>query len=203
MTGIRYATETRASYENFYARCPWCKAKNVFNRESDLGDVHPIAYKEVRCLNGSCGKPFEIKADSVNSAYEMIIYDCYELKREKKYCYCILNLAQAFEVFFSLYLRVHLLYHPFVRYKLEAQDGDNLKRFNALASLLYRTVKDYGFAKMRNIFLNRMLSNQNIHSFDQAESIIRTLPTCHQMPSDQSINACTNLNSSILFKRVL
>lgn len=200
MTNIRSATEMRASYENFYARCPWCESENVFNRMSNLEDVEPIAYKEVCCLK--CKKPFAINNDLVNSAHEMLIFDCYDLKQEKRYTYCILNLAQAFEVFFSLYLRVHLLYRPFARHESENPDVDSLDRLNELASMLYETIKDYAFAKLRNVFLNRVLANQSIPSLNDAESSIRDLPKLTQVPSDQSINAYGNQKLAALLKRV-
>jgi len=202
MTSIRDATETRASYENFFARCPWCEVENVFNRKTDLGDVQPIARKEVHCLNPSCGKLFAITGDSVNSAHEMLIFDCYELKKEKRYCYCVLNLAQAFEVFFSLYLRVLLLCRPFAWHEREDTGEDNLVQLNALASELYEAIKDHAFAKLRNVFLNCVLTYQNIASFDEAATIIRTLPALNHMPSDQALSACGNPKLTALLKLV-
>ena len=43
----------------------------------------------------------------------MLILDMPELYERKHYMNCILSLAQAYEVFFSLYLRVNLLFKPF------------------------------------------------------------------------------------------
>lgn len=195
MNDIRYATEMSTSYENFYSRCPWCKHENVFNRVSDLEDVEPIAYKEVRCQK--CEKPFAINNDSVNSAHEMLIFDCYRLKQEKRYIYCILNLAQAFEVFFSLYLRVHFLYRPFAQGEQKNPDIDSLDRLNDLASMLYETTKGYTFARLRNVFLNCVLKNQNVASLDEAEPIINSLPKLTRVPSDQSIKACVNQEQNL------
>ncbi len=73
----------------------------------------------VYCSDTRCSKPFHISGDLVSAAYEMLIFDCYDLKEEKKYGYCIRNLAQAWESFFSLYLRVSLLYRPFARSDFE------------------------------------------------------------------------------------
>ena len=111
MPDIPYATEMKPSYENFVAVCPICDFRNIFSRVSDLKEREPIAFKQVACED--CGKPFNINNDSINAAYEMLVYDCYDLMEEKHYSYCILNLAQAYEVFFSHYLRVELLYKPF------------------------------------------------------------------------------------------
>jgi len=174
----------------------------VFNRASDLKDFAPIGHRQVSCLNEKCQKPFNIGGDSINAACDMLIFDCYELKKGKRYCYCILNLAQAFEVFFSLYLRVHLLYRPFTRHQLEDTDGDDLEQLNALASMLYEAIQDCAFAKMRNVFLNCVLTYQNVASLGAAESILRTLPTFMQVPSDKLIDACSNPKLVALLKRV-
>ena len=197
MSDIRYATETRVSYENFYAPCPWCNYENVFNRVSDLKDVEPVAYKEVRCQE--CKEPFAINNDSVNSAYEMLISDCYRLRQEKQYIYCILNLAQAFEVFFRLYLRVHFLYRPFARGESENPNSSSLDRLNELASMLYETTKGYAFVKLRNVFLNCVLKNQNVASLDEAEPIIKSLSLrkLTEVPSDQSIKACVSQEQNL------
>jgi hypothetical protein len=113
MTEIPYATEKECTYENFIARCPLCGFRNIFNRVTDLQDTEPIRFREVVCLNDRCKQKFNINGDLVSPAFRMLVFDCYPLKEEKKYSYCILNLAQAYEVFFSLYLRVELLFRPF------------------------------------------------------------------------------------------
>jgi hypothetical protein len=97
----------------FEAECPYCSHWNIFNRISDLNDTQPIAFKTVACT--SCHKRFTINGDHINAAYETLIFDCYKLMSLKRYSYCILNLVQAYEAFFSQYLRVELLYKPFAR----------------------------------------------------------------------------------------
>src|SRR3989304_5727251 len=113
MEEILYSKKTNPTYENFIAICPYCDFKNIFNRATDLKDSNPIGFKTVKCLSEKCEKSFNINGDLVSPAYQMLIFDCYDLLKEKKYSYCILNLAQAFEVFFSLYLRIKLIYKPF------------------------------------------------------------------------------------------
>jgi hypothetical protein len=105
-------------------------------------------------------------------------------------------------LFFGLYLRVHLLYRPFARCESENPDVDSLDRLNELASMLYETIKDYAFAKLRNVFLNHVLANQSIPSLNDAESSIRDLPKLTQVPSDQSIDAYGNQKLAALLKRV-
>jgi hypothetical protein len=103
MATTPYARSHRASYENFTAECPWCGQESIFNRATDLEDLRPIAFRTVSCLNLRCGELFNINGDSVNSRHEMLIFDCHDLLEQKHYMNCILILAQAHEVFFSLF----------------------------------------------------------------------------------------------------
>ena len=182
MESVPYATDKETNYENFIAICPHCYFKNIFNRITDLRDTNPIAFREVRCLNDSCRKQFNINGDSLNAAYETLIFDVYSLKEEKKYSYCILNLAQSFEVFFSLYLRIMLLYKPFAAQKEE------IEKFNELSSLLFKTIKDYTYAKMRNIFINTVLSKKPVNNLSEAQIRIEELSSLVAEPSDATIN---------------
>jgi len=195
MSVIKDSTEINTSYENFSAVCPFCGHENTFNRRSDLRDTEPIDRREVNC--GRCGRPFGITGDSVNPAHEMLIFDCYKLIEEKRYSYCILNLAMAFETFFSLYLRVNLLYRPFGKHRREDLGGDSLERLNELSSLLFETIKKYPFEKMRGIFLNRMLAHRHVVSFDEAETIIQELPKLVRVPSDEKISGVVFKNLKI------
>jgi hypothetical protein len=113
MSEIPYWENKRTSYENFVAQCRWCGEDSIFNRVSDLTDTSAIAFLMVSCLSPSCGEPFNINGDLVDSAHEMLVLDCHELLRQKHYMSCIMTLAQAYEVFFSLLLRVELVYKPF------------------------------------------------------------------------------------------
>src|SRR6266498_3552998 len=113
MSEVPYAERKRTSYENFVAQCPWCGHESIFDRATDLKELSPIAFRPVSCLSLVCEKPFNINGDSVNSAHEMLVFDRYELLQLKHYMNCILTLAQAYAVFFSLFLRAGLLYKPF------------------------------------------------------------------------------------------
>ena len=94
---------SHSSYENVFAECPWCHEECIFNRATDLRSFEPVFGLDVICQKTSCRRPFRIIGDTVNSAHEMLIFDCYELIERKHYMSCILNIAQAYEVFFSLF----------------------------------------------------------------------------------------------------
>jgi len=126
----------------------------------------------------------------------MLIFDCHELKADKRYSYCILNLAQAWEMFFSLYLRVSLIYRPF------AIDGSrDLNRLNALLAQLYDLVGGYSYRRMRSLFLGRVLDLDEPESLDAAERAVLSLPNLRE-PTDQAIASCKDLQLAALLKRL-
>ncbi len=185
MSNILYAKDKSTSYENFIAWCPYCGYKNIYNRITDLKTTEAIGFRRVKCLSNDCGKDFNINGDSINPAFQMLVFDSYDLKQEKKYSYCILNLTQAFEVFFSFYLRVELLYKPFsIEYKEEKY---NLDYMNELSKQLYEKIKLYTFIKLRGIFLNQVLNNQPVRSLNEAGEIIQNLNSFISTPTDSII----------------
>lgn len=197
MTEIPDAEEKRTTYENFISRCPSCGFENIFNRASDLKDLTPIGHKRVNCLNPDCSQPFNINGDSINSAYEMLIYDCYELRRSKHYMYSILNLAQAHEVFFSQFLRIELLYRPFA-----LDSYQDIEQLNQLANLLYEKVKKQAFVSMRNLFFYQVLQQRQTSSLREAEQSINALPEKPSEPSDNKLKSVPDQNLSDLLLRL-
>jgi hypothetical protein len=170
-------TPIEMSYENIVAVCPFCGERNTFNRVSDLNDLNPIASKEVQCSNNNCKMKFRINGDIINQPYELLIFDCYKLIQDKRYSYCILNLAQSFEMFFALYLRVEVLYKPF------AQEGlYDYGYLNKVNDKLEKKIKDLTFSGMRALFLNhiivtRILMKRNAASLHESETILSQLTT--------------------------
>jgi hypothetical protein len=149
MSNIPIAKNKRTSYENLVAECPYCGYDSIFNRASDLHTFEPIAGLDVTCQSEDCQRPFRIVGDSVNSAHEMLIFDCYELIGNKHYMACILNLAQAYEVFFSLFFRVELLYKPFA-----CDPNHQMSDLNQLLVDLQQRIVQYSFSRMRALFLS-------------------------------------------------
>lgn len=174
MEEILYSKITNPTYENFIAICPYCDFKNIFNRVTDLKDTDPIGFKTVKCLSEKCEKSFNINGDLVSPAYQMLIFDCYDLLKEKKYSYCILNLAQAFEVFFSLYLRIKLIYKPFAIQRGKTRVNE-INELNKILNFLYDAIKKYPYLKIRNIFINTVLSNQSNNSLEESNTFIENI----------------------------
>ncbi|MGD1157733.1 MAG: hypothetical protein ABSA41_18185 [Terriglobia bacterium] len=167
MNPILQGVDMKATYENFYATCSWCGRRNTFNRASDWHDLGVVDYKEVDCLYPDCAKRFFVNGDQVNPCYEMLIYDCYDLLEAKHYSYCILNLAQAFEVFFSQYLRVTLLYLPFGQ-----QVEPDLDAYNGLLNPLYERIKAFSFGKMYRLFFHLAVRTRAPQTLQESKLII-------------------------------
>jgi len=179
---IPFVRRKHSTYENFYVDCPHCGFLNTFNRAIDLECFEPIARLQVSCQQSECKKAFFIGGDLVNPAWQMLIVDCHGLKSEKHYAYCILNLAQSFEVYLSLFLRVELLYKPY------AQEGTHdLDRLNTLSSLLYGKTKKFAFNPLSSAFINMMLNPPKLKSMAEAEAFINDLPNKISCPPDELI----------------
>lgn len=187
MPDIPVAERKRSGYENFTADCPWCARENIFNRASDLQDFEPIAGRNVACQAADCRKPFRIVGDAVNGPHEMLIFDCYELIERKHYMNCVLSLAQAYEVFFSLFFRVELLYKPF-----SSDDDRDVDQLNALAEALRNRIKDHSFARMRALFLQQIVNQTTPKDLAAAADVIAALPDRPGDPSDAAIESLTN-----------
>lgn len=181
MCEILYANEKRSDYENFYALCPYCEYENIFNRVSDLESIEPITYRQVQCQNTECRHDFKVNGDLANAAFEMLIYDCYDLYRKKKYSYCILNLAQSCEVFFSLYIYITLAYKPFNR------EENSTNELNRLISKIYEETKKYSYIKMQNIILNLLVEDIHPSNIENSLEIINNISNYASQPSRNKI----------------
>ena len=160
-----------AGYENLVIDCPLCGYECIFNRASDLGTTKPIPGRDVCCTE--CGERFWFSSDSVNERHESLLYDCYELFKRKCYMNCILNVSQAYEMFFNLYLKVELLYKPFA--VGSDRDTASLKYMNHLSKELGNRVMECAFSCMRNIFLDRVTQKTYPANLCEAAEIISTL----------------------------
>lgn len=192
---IPYANRTWTSYENFEAQCPRCEQKSTFNRATDLKDLNPIDFRTVFCLNAGCRKPFNINNDSINPRHQMLVLDCSELLERKRYMNCILNVAQAYEMFFGLFLRVQLLYKPWARDT--ERDSAHLNR---LADKLRDKIKEYTFARMRALFLRQLIADPKPANLTEAETAVASLDPSE--PKDAEIEALADKNLVALLKRV-
>lgn len=196
MTGsIPVVNIEHANYENVIVKCPYCGCEIIFNRVSDLGTTEPIAGLNKRCLYEKCHQEIRIVNDSVNERHEMLIYDCYGLLERKQYMYCVLNLVQAYETFFSLFLRVELLYKPF------ALDR-RLDRLNNLSEQLARKIKRFSFHAMRKLFLCLVINQIAPRNLDSSEKIIKSIPKKPSRIKDCNIDVVSDTKLRALLKNL-
>lgn len=152
-----------ATYENVHAKCPHCAQENIFNRASDLQTFDAVSGQDVCCLNSICRRQFHILGDLINPAFEMFVFDCAWPYEQKRYSYCIVSLAQAWEIFFSNYLRVEFIYKKY------AADGD-LERMNRGLHELYEITKRWTFEPLRNIFIRLQIKPGAVADLDSLAS---------------------------------
>ena len=167
---IPYSRNMESTYENFLADCPNsnCGVRNTFNRASDLQTFKPIGFKTVTCQ--ACKQPFNINNDTVNAAHDMLLLGCFAFIERKEYMQCVLSVAQAYEVFFSHFLHVQLIYRPY------ANDGSrNLSHLNRLLQQLYDRIHLFTFVPMRCLVLRLLVGGIPPASLAAAEVEIKRL----------------------------
>jgi len=152
-----YSRKMRTDYENFIAVCPICDFENIYNRITDLKTIEYIDFMTVNCFN--CNRDFNINYDCINNAYEYLIFDIAELKKQKRYMYCILNLAQAIEVFLYHSIKVKLLLQPFKDRLITSFEG-----FNSLETRLEKKFDKFTFVHLKNIFFKIYLGVASLSS---------------------------------------
>lgn len=181
MDELLEAVEIETNFENFIAKCPHCGFRNIYNRVSDLQDIRPISRRGVTCLSPECRYPFDINGDTAAPVYQMLIFDCHNLLKEKRYIYCILNLTQACEIFFSLYARIQLIYRNY------SAKEHNICKMNELLTLFHQKVKTYAFAKLRNLFINLVMLENMPRDLNESEDMLNAISEYTEEPSDRSI----------------
>jgi hypothetical protein len=97
---------------------------------------------------------------------------------------CILSLAQAYEVFFSLFFRVELLYKPF------GSDPDQeIEDLNHLSEELQKKIEKHTFAPMRALFLSHIVAGHSPKTLAEASGLVSALPNRPGDPKDAAIES--------------
>jgi hypothetical protein len=125
----------------------------------------------------------------------MLIFDCYELLERKHYMNALLSLAQAYEVFFSLFFRVELLYKPF-----GADPDQELADLNLLSEALHEKVKEHTFAPMRALFLQHVVARPVSRNLAEASALVAALPDRPGDPRDAAIESVSDAKLIPLLK---
>ena len=173
-----------AGYENLCVDCPLCGQELLLNRASDLCTFEPISGRDVSCEE--CNGQFWLNSDTVNDRYEALLFDCADLLKRKRYMNCVLNVCQAYEMFFSLYLRVNLLYRPFA---IQFRDIPySIEKLHQLNKRLEEKTMSFGFAKLRNTCLQHIVGSISPMSLDDACKAIDSIGQ-QKMPTDENISS--------------
>ncbi|MGD0949607.1 MAG: hypothetical protein ABSA52_19540 [Candidatus Binatia bacterium] len=183
---LPYSDDTNATYENFEAVCPLCRDTNIFNRASDLKTFKPIGFRTVSCQ--ACGGSFNINGDSANVAHEMLLFDCFEFMKRKRYIHCVLSVAQAYEAFFNHFLRVQLIYRAFAR-----EGSSDLSHLNRVLTQLYERTKQLTFEPMRRLVLRLLVDNEAPESLAQSEAIIANFPRKPPIVPEQNLRSADDV----------
>lgn len=154
-------------YETVSAECAHCGALCVFNRIDDIGEPGPYAGRYVECFE--CREQFWISGDIINPAYQLLVFTARERFATKRYMQCVAILAQAWELFFSLFAYSNYLYRPYVE-SSELDDRDEL--FERLSSQLYDATRQFTFYPLRNVLINAILKRVHPPMLQESEAAI-------------------------------
>lgn len=155
-------------YETITARCDECGSLCTFNRVDDIGDPGPY-YSGCYVGCTECGRPFWIRGDAIDPAYELLLFDAEEHMRAKHYMLCVSSLAQAWEMFFATFVYSNYLYRPFYH---RARYPWSPERFDDLAELLGDTLRNFTFDQLRNVLVNTVVERVRPDTLDESEVAI-------------------------------
>lgn len=161
-----------AGYETVSAVCEHCGALCIFNRLDDLGGLEPVAGRYATCFE--CNKQFRIVGDTINSAYELFIFEAYDYFTSKRYMPCVINLAQAWEIFFSTFAASNFVYRPFFATSELERDPTS---FNGLSAHLYEATRKFTFVPLRNLLINTVVTQLHPATLQESEAAIQKIKT--------------------------
>jgi hypothetical protein len=195
---ILYCQNKTPDYENFIAECPYCRFQNIFNRVSDLHTINFIINMKVMCLNQKCKREFYINGDLASNKHQYLIFDCDRLIEQKRYMYCILNIAQSYEALFSKYIRIQLVDIPFKKKLL-----DGIDEVNSLLKLLGDLFKILAFENLRSIFIRLAIDQYEYKSLDEIQQSIADIKEAvlaNSIKRTKNFFNKANLSHTILIK---
>jgi hypothetical protein len=140
-----------AEYERLTVPCHVCGHSNIINRAADLGYTGFAIGRETSCENPECTSTVRVTLETANPDYEQMMWEAYGLRAEKRYMLAVAVLAQAFEMFFALAVRVMLVHHVA---NFSNSTDDEVRR---LDETLFEATKKYTYGRMRNLFTSLAL----------------------------------------------
>jgi hypothetical protein len=177
-----YARETKATRENFAARCPACTAWVTFNRASDLDGQDKISFRKVTCPE--CHHQFAINGDNASPTYAVLLHDVFDLMQQQEYARAILNIAQSYEAFFLHSLRELLA----LKLLIKDRRTNELDAVNRTLREIHVTTEGWAYRRMRNAFISLALNGKPSTTVE-AQAFVQRLPALKDDPTDRMITA--------------
>jgi hypothetical protein len=154
-------------YETVTTTCEHCGSRRVYNRIDDIGEPGPYAGRYVECLE--CREQFWIFGDIINPAYELLVFSARERFGTKRYMQCVALLAQAWEMFFSLFAYSNYLYRP---YYVDPDPDYSDEHFDRLSGQLHDATQQCTYYPLRNILTNTVLEGVHPQMLQESEAAI-------------------------------
>ncbi len=101
-----------AGYENIDGWCGRCHERVIVNRATDLGNASYASRRRTPCPN--CHAVLRIGGDTGNHPIDLILFDTYKLRLERRYMFGMLALAQALEITLAGCARFVFVQRPLV-----------------------------------------------------------------------------------------
>lgn len=120
-----------------------------------------------------CKQNFWINCDCANLDFEKLIWDCWELLKEKKYMHIVVSLCMAYEIFFSTYIYYVLIVKPIKKQKKikrEYREFSIVEQHNFLSKMLYDKIKTYTYGTLMSVFIKLILDQLHSQVFEMSES---------------------------------
>src|SRR2546428_12928519 len=100
-------------YENIDGTCGMCGVFIIVNRATDLGNASFAGRLNVECPN--CHELLRIGGDTANHPIDLLLFDTYPLRRQRRYMQGITALAQVLEITMFECSRFVLVARPIMR----------------------------------------------------------------------------------------
>jgi hypothetical protein len=127
-----------------------------------------------------------------------LILDVYELKEQKRYIYCILNLAQPMESFLSYSIKVRLIWQPFKNGVIKDK-----KEFNLVSSKLSKLFEVDTLSPLKSLFFKIYLNQIHFSSNCEIDDFLKKYGEYkNYKPSDEEIKKYPDLKTVNLFLKL-
>jgi len=169
-----------ADYERLTVPCHSCGHTNVLSRANDVGHTRFAIGEENTCE--SCGGPIRVTLETASPDYQLLQSEARGLRAEKRYMLAVAALAQSFEMFFALAIRVMLVRH------VANFGGADQNEVENLDDMLYKTTQRFTYTKMRNMFINLALRPRPL-SITEAAAFVHNAENLAKEPTDNAIRS--------------